>query len=335
MAEVLSQSEIDALLAAVSSGNIETEAAALEAPGEAKEGSDWIAYDLTSQEKIVRGKLVALQGIHERFARIFRVTLSNSLRKNVTVGLTNIDFLKFSDYISNILLPTSLNVVQMPELGGYMLFVVSSKLTYAMVDAYYGGSERPFSKIGGREEFTAIENNMIRKVANLAIRDLQDAWKLNYPLALEFMRSESNPHFVGHIHGSEVVAVVSFEVEFENLSGPFVLIIQLKALDPIAQALIVNVTGEISTDKETWDKHWDSELGALELELRAELGVAERTLREVQSFQVGDELILHQDAAAPLTVYVGELAKFQGMMGTYRGNTAVRLTDKLNLSKKE
>ena len=224
MAEVLSQTEIDALLAAVSTGNVATD----DTP--TKSTIDWIAYDLTSQEKIVRGRLAALEGIHERFARLFRVTLSSTLKKNATVTPTHTDFLKFGDYLSNILLPTSLNMISIPNLKGSMLFVVSSKLTYALVDAYYGGSERPFSKIGGREEFTKIENNMIRKMCLLAVRDLKEAWRLNYPIELEYMRAESNPHFVGTIHSSEFVAVVTFEVEFEALSGPLILIIQLRAL---------------------------------------------------------------------------------------------------------
>ena len=111
---------------------------------------DWIAYDLTSQEKIIRNRLVGLEGIHERFCRLFRVTLSSTLKKSVTVNITNTDFLRMGDYLTNILLPTSLNIITLPEVKGSMILVVSSKLTYALVDAYYGGSERPFSKIGGR-----------------------------------------------------------------------------------------------------------------------------------------------------------------------------------------
>src|SRR5688572_11883552 len=112
MAEVLSQSEIDALLSAVSEGSVATEE-------KVNTPIDWIAYDLTSQEKIVRGKLAALQGIHERFSRLFRVTMSQTLKKNVTINATNTDFLRFGDYLTNILLPTSLNVLNLPQLKGH------------------------------------------------------------------------------------------------------------------------------------------------------------------------------------------------------------------------
>ncbi|NDD04918.1 MAG: flagellar motor switch protein FliM, partial [Proteobacteria bacterium] len=180
MPEVLSQSEIDSLLSAVSTGAVESDSGKADQAnpkgGKAtSSASDWIAYDLTSQEKIVRGRLVALQGIHERFARLFRVSLTNSLKKPVTVNFVRTDFVKAGDYLSNLMLPTSINIVSLKDLKGYLLFIVSSKLTYALVDAYYGGSERPFAKVGAREEFTNIENNMIQKISQIAYRDMEEA----------------------------------------------------------------------------------------------------------------------------------------------------------------
>ena len=323
MPEVLSQSEIDALLAAVSTGNVETREQG------ARPSADWIAYDLTSQEKIIRNRLVGLEGIHERFCRLFRVTLSSTLKKSVTVNITNTDFLRMGDYLTNILLPTSLNIITLPELKGSMILVVSSKLTYALVDAYYGGSERPFSKIGGREEFTSIENNMIQKICHLAVRDLQEAWKLNYPLQMEYARNESNPQFVGAVHTSELVAVVTFDVEFEHISGPFILIIQLKALDPIQHALSVNLTGESSSDIAPWRAHWLREMGDLSLNLRVELGSATRTLGEMQKLKVGDVIQLDKDAADSLSICVEDLPKMRGLIGVYRGNSAIRVTERM------
>jgi flagellar motor switch protein FliM len=325
MSEVLSQTEIDALLAAVSTGDLKTESDGGQNDGQI----DWIAYDLTSQEKIIRSRFVALEGIHDRFSSLFRVTLSSMLKRPVTVNCINTDFLRFGDYLTNILLPTSLNVLVMPNLKGHAIMVVSSKLTYALVDAYYGGSERPFSKIGGREEFTSVENRLIHKVVDSAIGDLKTAWKLNYPVEFAFMRSESNPQFVGSIHASELVAVVSFEVEFENLSGPFVLIIQLSALESVQSHLSVNLISDISSDAAQWREHWLREILRTKLDVRAELGTTSRTLRQVHELKEGDRMLLAQDAASPVTVYVEGLPKMTGMMGTHRGNAAVRLNEPL------
>lgn len=330
MAEVLSQSEIDALLAAVSSGDVRTDAES-RPPGE----TDWIAYDLTSQEKIIRSRFVALEGIHDRFSSLFRVTLSNMLKRPVTVNCINTDFLRFGDYLTNILLPTSLNVLVMRNLKGHAILVVSSKLTYALVDAYYGGSERPYSKIGGREEFTGVENRLIHKVTQAAVQDLKEAWRINYPVDFDFLRAESNPQFVGSIHPSELVAVVSFEVEFENLSGPFVLILQLSALESIQSHLSVNLISDITSDAAQWRAHWLQELLRLKMDVRAELGTTWRTLRQIHELKVGDQIVLQQDAVSPIHVQVEGLPKMSGIMGASRGNRAVRVHDPLTLPPKK
>ncbi len=328
MSEVLSQTEIDALLAAVSTGDLRTDE---DKPVESQ--VDWIAYDLTSQEKIIRSRFVALEGIHDRFSSLFRVTLSSMLKRPVTVNCINTDFLRFGDYLTNILLPTSLNVMVMPNLKGHAIMVVSSKLTYALVDAYYGGSERPFSKIGGREEFTSVENKLINKLVEGAIVDLKASWKLNYPVDFAFVRSESNPQFVGSIHSSELVAVVSFEVEFENLSGPFVLIIQLSALESVQSYLSVNLISDISSDAAQWREHWVHELMRTKLDVRAVLGTTQKSLRQIHDLKQGEKLILNQDAAGPIQVLVEGLPKLTGLMGTYRGNSAVRVSDTVETTK--
>lgn len=332
MAEVLSQNEIDALLAAVSSGEIET----TENEGGKDGGAqDWVAYDLTSQEKIVRGKFVALQGIHERFARLSRITLSAMLKKNLSVNYIGVDFLRFGDYIANILMPTSLSLVHMKNLHGYSMFVVGSKLMYALVDAYYGGSERPYSKIGTKEEFTSIENQLIHHVILQAIKDMQEAWRLNYPIDLEYVRTESNPHFIGSIHASDLVTVASFEVEFDNLSGPLILIVQQKALEQIQEVLSINIMGELDKDTSKWVEHWHRELRDLDMTLSVELGAANRTLSEIQSFKPGDEITLWQDVLSPLNINIQNQLKFKGIKGTYRGNSAVKIAEVIPIRKKE
>ncbi len=323
MAEVLSQAEIDALLSAVGTGSIDT----APAQTEEQERVNWIAYDLASQAEVMRGRLAALEGIHDRFARLFRETLATAVKKNVSITLTNTDFMKFGEYVTNIMLPTSLNILSVPALSGSVVMMVSSKLAYALIDAYYGGSERPFAKMGGREQFTTIESNMIMKVCTRAISDLEEAWKPSYPIKFEYLRTETNPQFIGSIHASENVAIVNFDVALENLSGPLILIIPLKPFDTIQKQLSVNVTNDAVVDSSEWKNHWMHELMTLGLDVRVELGYVAKALNEVRSFQVGDVLTLNQDAVSPLAVRVEGMNKYYGLMGAYHGNTAVRIID--------
>jgi flagellar motor switch protein FliM len=334
MPEVLSQAEIDSLLSAVSNGDLESDAGKKEENQKANSagsegGPNWIAYDLTSHEKIVRGKMIALQGIHERFARLFRASLTNHLKRQVSVSLNRMDFMKFGDYLNNLVLPTSVNIVSMTDLKGSLLFIVSSKLTYALVDAYYGGSERPFSKVGNRDEFTSIENNMISKVSGLALKDLQESWKLNYPLKLQPLRNETNPHFIGTIHPSELVAVLTVDVEFESLSGSCFVVLQLEPLNKIQEYLAFNVTGDFSVENGEWREHWIREVMSTEVLLQVELGATQKKLGEIENLQNGNTIVLAQDSVAPLTVYVQGLPLMAGMMGNVRGNLAIRMTKTL------
>lgn len=331
MPEVLSQAEIDSLLTAISTGEVEsdtnTKKTIQKKESESQSGGpNWIAYDLTSHEKIVRGRMVGLNGIHERFSRLFRASLTNYLKKPVSVNLSRVDFMKFGDYLNNLILPTSVNILNINEVKGSLLFVVSSKLTYALVDAYYGGNERPFSKIGNRDEFTSIENNMIAKVSKMATTDLQEAWRLNYPLTFEASRTETNPHFIGTIHPSELVAVLTMDVEFESLSGPCTVVLQIDPLNKIQEYLAFNVTGDFMFESEDWKEHWVNEVLTTELVVNVELGSTQKTLREIENFETGNTLILSQDSVAPLTVYVEGLPRMAGMMGNLRGNLAVRMT---------
>lgn len=331
MPEVLSQAEIDSLLSAVSSGEVESdkkrEVSDDSQPSPTESGPNWIAYDLTSHEKIIRGRLVALEGIHERFSRLFRASLSNHLKRQVSVNLNRVDFMKFSDYLSTMILPTSVNIINMTQLKGSLLFIVSSKLTYALVDAYYGGTERPFSKVGNRDEFTSIENNMISKVTKMAVRDLQESWRLNYPLDLKFSRSETNPHFIGTIHPSEFVAVMSIDVEFESLSGTCYVVLQLEPLEKIQEYLAFNVTGDFSLENSEWKEHWLKEILKTELDVKVELGFTHRNLGDIKKFHEGTELVLSHDSLEPLQLYVQGLPLLKGMMGNVRGNVAVKITE--------
>jgi len=339
MPEVLSQAEIDSLLTAVSSGQVPSDVASASERDAKRAVSEnqpnWIAYDLTSHEKIVRGRLVALEGIHERFSRLFRASISTYLKRQVSVNLARVDFMKFSEYLNNMILPTSVNIINMTQLKGSLLFVVSSKLTYALVDAYYGGTERPFSKVGNRDEFTSIENNMISKVTHLAVKDLQEAWRLNYPIELQFSRSETNPHFIGTIHPSELVAVLAIDVEFESLMGTCFVVLQLEPLEKIQEYLAFNVTGDFSLENNEWKDHWEKEILRTELEMRVELGTAYRTLSDIKKFKTGTELILGQDSLGPLQVFVQDLPLLEGMMGNVRGNIAVKITKTLQKDSNE
>src|SRR5579862_4439175 len=171
MSQVLSQTEVDALLAAVSDGDVATGGEGNGAPAD----KNVVVYDLTSQDRIIRGRMPQLDVIYEKFMRAFRVSLSSALRKIATLTHASTDFLKFGEFINTLPMPTCMSVLRFNALRGSALFVIESKLAYALVDNFFGGADRPYTKIEGKD-FTPIELSIVRKVVDLAIDDLENAW---------------------------------------------------------------------------------------------------------------------------------------------------------------
>jgi len=173
--KILDQDEIDALIHGVDLGKVATTAEP--APGEVR------SYDFNNQMRIVRGRMPTLEMINERFARIFRISLYNMLRRNPEISVQQIQVKKFSEYVHTLHVPTSLNLVKMNPLRGTALVVLEPKLVFATVDNFFGGTGR-HAKIEGRE-FTATEQRVIHMVLRNVFADLHEAWSHVAPLEIE------------------------------------------------------------------------------------------------------------------------------------------------------
>ena len=166
--DLLSQDEIDALLHGVSSSDIDTGAEDDLADGEARE------YDFTTQDRIVRGRMPTLEMVNERYARLFRISLFNLLRRSAEISVGGVQMLKFSEYVHSLFVPTSLNMVRIKPLRGTALFVLDPKLVFMVVDNYFGGDGSFHTKIEGRE-FTPTERRVIQIILDQVFIDLKEA----------------------------------------------------------------------------------------------------------------------------------------------------------------
>jgi len=134
MTNILSQEEVDALLRGISGGEIETEAEEYHEPG------GIIPYDLTSQDRIIRGRMPTLEMTNEKYARTFRATLSSILRKVISVTAVSADMIKFGEFLKTLPVPTSLHLFRMDPMRGNAIFVVESKIIFTLVDIIFGGT---------------------------------------------------------------------------------------------------------------------------------------------------------------------------------------------------
>lgn len=335
MNQVLSQSEVDALLNAVSEGKVETAPPAGGGDGGAVVGANgWVGsipdseitpYDLTNQDRVIRGRMPTLDIIYERFIRLYRISLSNSLRKIASISIISTDLLKFGEFVNTLPIPSCMCIMRFESLRGPALLVFESKLAYALVDSFFGGTDRPFTKIEGKE-FTRIELSIMQKVMDLAIKDLEDAWAPVHETKISFVRTEVNPQFVGVVPPSDVIISTTFEVELENATGTIALVIPYSTLEPIKGKL--NASFQTEGDKS--DKEWlikmTEHLKQVESNVRVNLGAANITVGDLVNLGVGDIIPLAQDADGELDVLVEDVPKFKCFFGVSRGQRAIQLT---------
>jgi flagellar motor switch protein FliM len=330
MSQVLSQSEVDALLAAVSEGEIGTqEGGEGHVVGGAAGGDDdkvVVVYDLTSQDRIIRGRLPQLDVIYEKFMRAFRVSLSSALRKIATLNHASTDFLKFGEFINTLPMPTCMSVLRFNALRGSALLVIESKLAYALVDSFFGGADRPYTKIEGKD-FTPIELSIIRKVVDLAIDDLEAAWTSVEKIDASFVRTEINPQFVGIVPPTDIVIASTFDVELENANGTITLVIPYSTIEPIKQKLSTGFQVESDqTDKKMWTAIIRRQLFETDVDLKVDLGQSSITLQQLMNLKVGDVIPLNQDASGELNLQVEGVKKYKCYYGIHHGTVAVQVT---------
>lgn len=324
MNQVLSQNEVDALLSAVSDNRVDG------ADSAADDGmkSGVVQYDLANQDRIIRGRMPTLDIIHDRFIRLFRVTLSNALRKMANLSVNSTGPLKFSEFMNSLPLPSCLNILRLDPLRGAAVMVIESKLLYALVDSFFGGNDVPYTKIEGKD-FTQIEIKIARRVVLSAIDDYEKAWEPVYPLKVGYSRTEINPQFVAVVPPSDVVIATTFDVELEKVSGTIKIVIPYATLEPIKSKLSVGFQSEQLEVDFIWINRIKEQIMGTSANVLVKLGEADITLRDLMELAPGDIIQLDTDATLPLDIHVEGIPKFKGIPGLLKGNRALKIVESL------
>lgn len=320
MANILSQEEVDALLRGVSSGKIETEKT------EEADKSGVRQYDLASHERVIRGRMPTLEIVNERFSRIFRVTLSSALRKVIDVNVKGIEMMKFGEFLKTVPVPTSINICRMDPLRGFVILVVDARLVFSLVDNFFGGFGQTHMKVEGRD-FTAIEQRIIKKTLTMILDDLDRAWKPVHDVKMVHTRSEINPQFATIVVPTEVVIVVTYELELENSLGTFSLMIPYSTVEPIKDKLYAGFQSDQLDVDTRWMQLLRRRLVDVPVAIRARLGGARLTVREVTELRVGDVITLDREVGMPMEVDVQGVTKWRAHPGIVRGNYALKISE--------
>ena len=321
MPQVLSQNEVDALLKDVAGGDTDDD---FDLPD--MDENAVISYDLTSQDRIIRGRMPTLEIIHDRFVRMFRLTLSSALRKVVDISVRSTELLKFGEFLKTLPIPSSLNLFRMTPLRGNAIMVLETRLVFSLIDIFFGGTGELEVKAEGRD-FTAIENKIVRRVVISALEDLQNAWRPVFPIQVAYTRSEINPQFIAIVPHSEVVVIVTFDVEMGKAPMTLTICIPYSLVEPIRSKLDSGFQSDQNESDNVWTSRFKDNLSEAEINILVTLGQTELTVREFLKLEVGDVLSIDQEADKPLDVEIEGVVKYRGFQGTYKGNQAIKVSE--------
>ncbi len=318
--DLLSQDEIDALLHGVDDGEVETESDLAPDDGSAR------TYDLASQDRIVRGRMPTLEMVNERFARYFRISLFNLLRRSAEISVSGIQILKFSEYTHSLLVPTNLNLVKFRPLRGTALFVMDPTLIFALVDCYFGGSGKFYNKVEGRD-FTPTEMRIIRLLLDTIFADLEEAWKPVLPAKFEYVNSEVNPQFANIVSPSEVMVVSTIHVELDGGGGDLHFAFPYTMIEPIRDLLDAGIQSDQGDTDDRWERSLRSEVESAELEVSSVLAEVELTLKDIFEMKPGD--IIPFDMQETVHLMTEDVPLFRCRLGTSEGHFALQINEKV------
>ncbi len=328
MSDVLDQSEVDRLLAAVDAEPEEAEKPAAQVF--ARNGVDPATltisdYDFKRPERVSKDQMRALQTLHEAFARNFGASLSGFLRTIVEVKVASCEQMTYSEFISGLPNPTSFNLIEPDLLSGQMCLEISPLIIYPIIDRLLGGTSQDL--FIPQRPVTLIESRLISNVTGRGLTALSEAWAGVRELSFKICSTESNPQLVQIVAPNEVVVVVGFEIKLTNRAGTMNLCIPYNVIEPVMDELSEQSwfgAGKAQDSAASSEKVGRQLRGAA-LELTGILGETTITLRELSELSPGDTILLEKRASEPATVWVEGEEKYQARMGKYRGRRALEI----------
>lgn len=321
MADVLSQSEIDALLAALSSGSVDVEEIK-----DTKVKDKIKVYDFKAPNKLSKDQLRTLQMLHDNFCRLLTTTLSAQLRCFVEVQVVSIEQLAYDEFIHSLPEPTILSIVDMAPLDGSMLVEVASDIGFAIIDRLFGGKGTPVSE---NRAFSDIEEIVIEKIINWLISCVPEAWDNVIKLTPTVKEIVSNPQFAQIVPHNDVVILITLSAKVARGDGLINICVPYITLESIVDKLNAQYWFS-SIRKEQTVQNINAlkrRIGVAELPIEAILGTSSITVREWLNLKPGDVIQLSEKTSDPVTVKVGKKNKFTAVPGTSNNRMAIRIKD--------
>jgi len=323
MADVLSQSEVESLLAALDPGS--AQANQQEAQGE-ESNSQISVYDFKRPERVSKEQMRTFQAVHEGFAREFGAFLSSMVRTIVEVKLISVDQLTYSEFVFSLENPTCFNLLKAEPLDGHMIIDLNPSIIFPILDRLLGGGRSPVQNVP-RRPLTEIELRLVAKITDRAIEALRNAWGSVCDLSLKVTQVESNPQLVQIVPPNEVIVLISFEISMGEMRGIMNLCIPFNTIEPLAGKLSANTWSTYTQKQADRRQMLNLETGVSNagVEMVVYLAATKLTAGEVAGLAVGDVIVTENDHHLPLEVCIEGRPKYFGFAGLVKGHKAVRI----------
>ena len=319
--DVLSQSEIDDLLSALSTGVVSAE----EIKDEQKQRKIK-AYDFKRPDKFSKDQIRTLYMLHENFARLMNTYLSAHLRTIVHIDVASVDQLTYEEFIRSLPNPSVIGVFQMRPLKGNAILEFNPNVIFSIIDRLFGGPGLPPSKT---RSLTDIEEAIVKRVINKTLECFQEAWKQVVAIEPKLEIMESNPQFTQIVPPNDMVVIITLHIKIGQAEGLVNICIPYLVLEPIMSKLTTTYWVASSVAKQALPEHINAIQRKLEkafIPLFVELGKTTITVQELLGLTVNDVLQLNSKVEEDLDVLVGQNRKFRGKPGISGHKVALQVT---------
>ena len=319
MGEVLSQNEIDNLLAALNNGELDMDQMQDNGDKQIKD------YDFKRPAKFSKEHLRTLEIIYEHYGRLISTNLPVYLRKNVQAQVASSETVTFSEFTNALSNPVILGIVDFKPLNGNIIIELSPNLGFAMIDRMLGGQGLPLEK---PRDFSEIEMTILQKLMIVCMQLMREPWHNVLEINPVMERIETNPQFAQVIAPSDMIAIVTLNMKIGDVEGMVNICLPFFTLEDVMDKL--NTKYWFSTMQENHDEHYEdyieSMIRRVDVPIKAVLGKSTISVNDFLNLQVGDCIRLDSRVDADMDVYVGNIRKFTALPGTERDSYAVQIT---------
>lgn len=321
MSDVLSQSEIDALLNALNSGEVDVDEIQ-----DVDNSKKIKKYDFRNPQKISKEQLRTLEIIHENFGRYMQTFLTGYLRAPVKVNILTVDQFAYSEFSNALKNPAFLSIIDFSPLNGQALIDISTDIIYTVIDRLLGGDGTDLQDVTG---FTDIELSLLRNMMEKVVKDLKNAWENVIELDPVLEKIEVNPQFAQIVPPNETIALITMSIEIGELEGMMNICIPYILLEPVLDKLNTKFWFSTSTNKHKLEdqKAIKERMLKTSVPIVAELGSTQLNVRDILNINAGDVIRLDQRDGDMISLRIGSNIKYKGYMGMSENRMAVQILE--------